>query len=341
MAEEKKELYEHFHFIVDPGQEPVRIDKYLVHRIANASRTRIQQAAYKKQIHVNGVPVRSAYKVQPDDEIQIFMEEPMRDHSVLPEDIPIEILYEDEQIIIVNKAAGMVVHPAHGNYNGTLINGLLYHLQRENGQIPEGIGPHLVHRIDKNTSGILVVAKDPVSKEFLARQFFHHTIERTYYALVWGDVKEDEGTIVGNIDRHRIDRKKYAVYPENDRGRHAITHYKVVERFGYVTLVQCNLETGRTHQIRVHMKHIGHPLFNDSTYGGNYILRGTTFSKYKQFVRNCFNLLPRQALHAKSLGFIHPGTKENVYFESPFPEDFQSVLDKWRNYVKHKEFETE
>ena len=341
MATSKKNLYEHFKFTVDPGQEPIRIDKFLVTRIANASRSRIQQATYRDQVFVNEVPVKASYKVQPNDNIRIMMREPRRNTENLAEDIPIDIIYEDDQFLIVNKEAGMVVHPAHGNYTGTLINALIHYFNNSGHKGLQNVGPHLVHRIDKNTSGILVVAKDAISKDFLGDQFFYHTIERTYYALVWGDVKENEGTIEGNIDRHKVDRKRYTVYPDGDRGKNAITHYKVIERFGYVTLIQCNLETGRTHQIRVHLKHIGHPLFNDEVYGGSNILRGTTFTKYKQFVKNCFQLMPRQALHAKSLGFIHPKTKEEVYFESPFPEDFQAVLDKWRNYVKHKDiFET-
>ena len=331
----KEKLYEHHNFQVDSGQEPIRIDKYLVGKMANASRTRIQQATYNEQIFVNGKIVKASYKVMPNDEIKIMLEEPLKEIEVIPEDIPIDIIYEDEQILLVNKAAGMVVHPAHGNYNGTLINALLFHHNKTGHSVLENMGPHLVHRIDKNTSGILVVAKDTKSKDFLGVQFFDHTIERKYFALVWGDFKEDEGTIERNVGRHKKHRKKYDVYPEGDYGKTAITHYKVVERFGYVTLVQCQLETGRTHQIRVHMKHIGHPLFNDEIYGGDKILRGTTFTKYKQFVNNCFKLMPRQALHAKSLGFIHPETKEEVLFESEFPEDFQAVLEKWRGYVKH------
>ncbi len=328
-------LYEHFRFTVDPGTELLRIDKYLFNLIRHTSRNKIQQASKAGCIVVNGKPEKQNYKVHPGDIISVLMPNPPRDTEILPEDIPLDITYEDDDLIIINKKAGMVVHPAYGNFTGTMVNALYHYMIGK--QLPDGspMRPLLVHRIDKNTSGLLVVAKNEQAQMRLAKVFFDHNLERRYWALVWGDFEEEEGTIVGNVGRNPKDRMVMAVFPEgSDQGKHAVTHWRVLERFGYVTLVECQLETGRTHQIRVHMQSIGHPLFNDESYGGNRILKGTTFTKYQQFVRNCFALLPRQALHAKSLGFAHPTTGEFVRFESELPSDFQSVLEKWRNYVK-------
>lgn len=335
LLEEKDELYEHFRFEVDKGTELIRIDKYLLNLIANTSRNKIQQAAKANCILVNGKPEKQNYRVHPLDVISVLMTHPPREIEIIPEDIPLQIPYEDDDIIIINKQPGLVVHPAYGNYTGTLVNALTFHLQGKKGKDGEELKPMLVHRIDKNTSGIMIVAKNELSQMTLAKDFFDHTIKRKYQALVWGDFKEDEGTVVGNVGRNPKDRTCMTVFPEGDQGKHAVTHYKVLERFGYVTLIECHLETGRTHQIRVHMKHIGHPLFNDETYGGNQILKGTTFTKYRQFIDNCFQLMPRQALHAKSLGITHPITKKEMFFDSELPEDFQAVLDKWRHYVKH------
>jgi 23S rRNA pseudouridine1911/1915/1917 synthase len=338
---EQEELYEHYRFTVDKGQSPLRIDKYLMNHIANTSRNRIQNACDADCILINGKPVKSNYKVKPGDDLQIVLPEPVREIELIPQDIPIDIVYEDEDLIIVNKKAGMVVHPAYGNYKDTLMNALFYHFEN----LPHAKGsehrnrPGLVHRIDKNTSGLLVIAKTEKAMAQLAKEFFERSIERTYLALVWGDFKEDSGTITGNIGRNMKDRKVMDVFPNGEYGKHAVTHYKVVERFGYVTLVECKLETGRTHQIRVHMKHAGHPLFNDGEYGGNKILKGTTFTRYKQFIENCFELMPRQALHALTLGFIHPSTGKKMFFESKLPEDFEAVLAKWRHYVKYHKSE--
>lgn len=331
-SNDQDELYEHHRIKVDKGQALLRIDKFLMNRIENASRSKIQAAAEAESILVNGKPVKSSYKVKPDDLITVVLAYPVRDTEIKPENIPLDILFEDEELVIVNKPAGLVVHPGYGNYTGTLVNALVYHFQHlphsRNGESRPG----LVHRIDKNTTGLLVIAKTEVAMTSLARQFFDHSIERTYLALVWGDVKEDKGTITGNIGHSLRDRKVMDVFPNGEYGKHAVTHYEVVERFNYVTLVKCRLETGRTHQIRAHFKHIGHPLFNDDTYGGNKILKGTVFSKYRQFVENCFALIPRQALHAKTLGFIHPTTHKRVDFDSSLPEDFTKVLSKWREY---------
>lgn len=328
---EKDILYENYRYTVDKGQAPLRIDKYLMVRIENASRNKIQQAAKSNCIKVNGEEVKQNYKVKPNDVIQIFLPTEPRDIEIIPQNIPLDIVYEDADLIIVNKKPNMVVHPAYGNYDSTLVNALTYYFQNST---PENKDkkPLLVHRIDKNTSGLLVVAKTEDAQSLLAEQFYYHTIERTYTALVWGDMKEDEGTIEANIARDEKDRKRMDVCSE-DKGKRAVTHWKVLERFGYTTLVQCRLETGRTHQIRVHMKHISHPLFNDETYGGNIILKGTTFTKYKQFIMNCFDLCPRQCLHATTLGFIHPITKKQISFSSNLPEDMQAVIDKWRSYV--------
>jgi 23S rRNA pseudouridine1911/1915/1917 synthase len=333
--EDSNELYEHFRFVVDKGQNPLRIDKYLMAKIENASRNRIQNSAHAGNILVNGVVIKPNYKVKPIDVISIVLAFPPRDTEVYPENIPISIVYEDNDIIIVNKSPGMVVHPGHGNFTGTLQNALLYHLQKNNPDNADA-KPFLVHRIDKDTSGIMLIAKNELAQSKIAKQFFDHTIDRTYTALVWGNIDHDEGTIDANIGRDIRNRLVQAVFDDPEKGRHAVTHYHVLERFGYVTLVECRLETGRTHQIRVHFKHIGHPLFNDESYGGSEILKGTTFTRYKQFVQNCFKLIPRQALHAKSLGFIHPTTRQFIHFDSNYPDDLQSVIIKWRQYSQHQ-----
>ncbi len=331
-SSQKIEGYEHHRFVADKGQEPIRVDKFLTNFIENTSRNRIQLAAKFGHVYVNEVPVKSNYKVKPGDVVQLIFNYPPYEHLLVPEDIPLDIVYEDSEVIVVNKPAGMVVHPGHGNYSGTLVNALLHHVEN----LPENSDerPGLVHRLDKNTSGIMVAAKTENAMTDLAMQFFKRTTDRLYYALVWGDVEQDEGTIEGHIARHEKNRLLMAVYPDGEQGKHAVTHYKVIERFRYVTLVQCKLETGRTHQIRVHFAHIGHPLFNDERYGGDKILKGTTFSKYKQFIENCFTLMPRHALHAKTLGFDHPTTKERLFFDSELPEDFRAVLEKWRRYTK-------
>lgn len=336
IQEEEQELYEHHRFIVDKGQGLLRIDKFLILRLENVSRSKIQKAADAGNILVNDIVVKSSYKVKPDDIITVMMSQPVREFKLIAEDIPLDILYEDNDIIAINKPPGMVVHPAYGNYNGTLVNALLYHFQQNGENSVEIPTPFLVHRIDKGTSGVLLVAKNEDAQMKMGKQFFHHTIERKYQALVWGDVKEDKGTVVGNIGRSLKNRKVYSVFPNGEYGKEAITHYRVIERFGYVTLIECQLETGRTHQIRVHMKYIGHTLFNDENYGGNEILKGTTFTKYKQFVSNCFKICPRQALHARSLGFEHPISGERMFFEQPLPEDFSGLIEKWRNYAIHK-----
>jgi 23S rRNA pseudouridine1911/1915/1917 synthase len=328
--------YEHYKFIAAPGQEPLRVDKFLHNFIENSSRNKISLAAKHGCVMVNGNRVAANYKVKPHDEVQIVFEYPPYDHILTPEDIPLDIIYEDDHVVLINKAAGMVVHPGHGNYSGTLINAAMFHL----GELPSAPKryPGLIHRIDKDTSGLIVLVKTREAMASLGRQFYYKTTSRIYYALVWGNVEQDEGTIVGNIARDPSNRMEMKVFPEeSDIGKHAVTHYKVLERFGYVTLVQCQLETGRTHQIRVHMKHIGHTLFNDERYGGDKILKGTTFSKYQQFIRNCFEIMPRQALHAKTLGFEHPATGEFMNFECDLPEDFENVLEKWRRYTKNKD----
>ena len=323
------EMYEHFRFVVDKGQSPLRMDKFLFSRIENASRNKIQVAAKADCVLVNGKPEKPSYKVKPLDVITILMSKPPRDTDVIPQNIPLEIVYEDDDVIIVNKKAGMVVHPSYANYDGTLVNALTYYF---NEQGKDAI-PALVHRIDKDTSGLLLVAKNEVAQTYLAKQFFDHTVERRYQALVWGDFDEDEGTITGNLGRSAKDRRVVAVYPDGSQGRHAVTHYKVLQRFNYVTLVECRLETGRTHQIRAHMQYIKHPLFGDKTYGGDTIVKGTTFTKYKQFVNNCFDILPRQALHAKTIGFVHPTTHNLLQFDSDLPDDMQRVIAKWKKYV--------
>ena len=339
--DQQDEMYEHFSLTVDKGQALLRIDKFLTNRMEGASRNRIQTAADAGTILVNGTPVKSSYKVKPLDRISIVMPYPVREIEIIPENIPLDIRYEDDDLIIVNKAAGMVVHPGHGNYSGTLVNALTYHLKDlplfQNGDMRAG----LVHRIDKNTSGILVIAKNERAHARLAKQFYDHTIDRVYCALAWGNMESEEGTVTGNVGRSLKDRMKMAVFPDGTQGKHAVTHYKVLERLGYVNLLECRLETGRTHQIRVHMEYIGHPLFNDERYGGDRILKGTTFSKYKQFVENCFQQLPRHALHARSLGFVHPSTGKYIYFESDLPEDMRTVIDRWRNYVANRPAENE
>jgi 23S rRNA pseudouridine1911/1915/1917 synthase len=333
---EQDELYEHFNLIVEKGQAMTRLDKYLMNRLENTSRNRIQQACEAGCIIVNGKTTKSSYKIKPLDQIQLVLPEPVRETELIPQDIPIEIFYEDDDLVIINKAPGMVVHPAYGNYSGTLMNALVYHFDKLPQQANNMHRPGLVHRIDKNTSGLLVIAKTETAMTILAKAFFDRTIERKYVALVWGDFKEDEGTITGHVGRNLKDRKIMDVFPDGSQGKHAITHYKVLERFNYVTLVECKLETGRTHQIRVHMKHINHPIFNDDSYGGDRILKGTTFTKYKQFIDNCFKILPRHALHAQTLGFTHPRTGEKMFFECPLPTDMSEALDKWRHYVKYQ-----
>lgn len=333
--DQNEELYEHYNITADRGQGLLRIDKFLTAKLMNTSRARIQAAADNDCILVNGKAVKSSYKIKPLDVVSIVMPYPRREVEITPEDLPLDILFEDDEIVIVNKEAGMVVHPGHGNYSGTLVNALTYHF-RDLPLFQSGEQrPGLVHRIDKDTSGLLVVAKTERAHSKLAKQFFEHSIIRRYHALVWGNLPEDQGTIRGNIGRSAKDRLQMAVFPEDsDQGKSAVTHYKVIERFAYTTLVECHLETGRTHQIRAHFTHIGHPLFNDERYGGDKLLKGTTFTKYRQFVDNCFSLMPRQGLHALSLGFVHPATGEQVYFESSYPADFAACIEKWRNYHK-------
>ncbi|MDD2986221.1 RluA family pseudouridine synthase [Flavobacterium sp.] len=333
------ELYEHHRFEVPKGQSMLRIDKYLMQVVENATRNKIQQAAVAGNILVNEEAVKSNYKVKPFDVIRVLMTHPPFEYLLEPENIPLDVVYEDDQLLIVNKEAGMVVHPGHGNYSGTLVNALAYHF--ENLPMNSSERPGLVHRIDKNTTGLLVVAKTDLAMAYLTKQFANKTSEREYIALVWGNVENDEGTVGGYIGRHVKDRMQMAVFDDETKGKPAVTHYKVLERLGYVTLLACRLETGRTHQIRAHMKHIGHTLFNDERYGGHHILKGTTFTKYKQFVENCFKILPRQALHAKTLGFEHPITKEFIRFDSEIPLDMQECIEKWRNYSKSHEIEEE
>ena len=331
------ELYEHFRVVVDKGQSQVRVDKYLFERLVNSSRNRIQKAADAGLIMANGKPVKSSYKVKPCDVLTVMMDRPRYDNDIIPEDIPLDIVYEDNDLMVVNKPAGLVVHPGCGNYHGTLVNAIAWHLKDNPRYDPNDPQVGLVHRIDKDTSGLLVVAKTPDAKTHLGLQFYNKTTKRKYNALVWGVVENNEGTIEGNIGRNPKDRMQMAVLSDPAQGKHAVTHYRVLERLGYVTLVECVLETGRTHQIRVHMKHIGHTLFNDERYGGNEILKGTHFSKYKQFVNNCFETCPRQALHAMTLGFVHPRTGEEMFFTSPLPKDMTNLIDKWRNYISNRE----
>jgi 23S rRNA pseudouridine1911/1915/1917 synthase len=333
--QESDELFEHHRIMVDPGQQALRIDKFLFDRLPNSSRSKIQGAVKMGFVLVNNLQIKSNYKIRPNDEIVISLPEPPRDNELVPEDIPLDIVFEDDHLLIVNKPAGMVVHPAFQNWSGTLVNALAFHFK----QLPEMANnegrPGLVHRIDKGTSGLLVIAKTENAMAGLAKQFFDHSIERTYWALVWGEMKDQKGTIDVHVGRSLKDRKITTAFPEGDFGRHAITHYEVIKELRYVSLVKCNLETGRTHQIRAHMKYIGHTLFGDTTYGGDRVLKGMKFSKYKSFVENCFKIMPRQALHAKSLGFIHPITKEQMHFDSDLPQDFIDVLDKWEHYVQY------
>jgi 23S rRNA pseudouridine1911/1915/1917 synthase len=332
-ADEGDELYEHHRIVADRGQEFLRLDKFLLNRLANASRTKIQDAIRVEAVQVNGRVTKSSYRVRPADVITITLPEPPRTGKVEPQEMALDIRYEDADLLIVNKPAGMVVHPAYGNWEGTLVNGLAYHLAN----LPTGrngeIRPGLVHRIDKDTSGLLVIGKTEWAMTHLSQQFFHHTIERSYLALAWGKFEEEEGTVRGHIGRSLRDRKVQAVYPGGEQGKHAVTHYKVRQRYGPVTLLECRLETGRTHQIRAHMQHIGHPLFSDATYGGDRIRQGQAMGSYKSFVENCFALMPRQALHARSLGFVHPSTGEHMYFEVELPEDFTAVLAKWEGWA--------
>ncbi len=327
-------LYEHHAFIADPGQSPLRVDKFLMSRIENVTRSKIQQSAKEGSIYVNDLIVKSNYKVKGRDRVKVLFAHPPYENLLVAEDIAIDIVYEDDILVVINKPPGLVVHPGHGNYSGTLLNGLLHHFEK----LPQNLNnrPGLVHRIDKDTSGLLVVAKTEQAMTHLSKQFFYKTSERKYLALVWGDIKEDRGTIEGAIGRHPKNRLQMTVFEDNSEGKEAITHFKVLERFGYVTLIECQLETGRTHQIRAHLKFIGHTLFNDARYGGEKILKGTSFTKYRQFVDNCFKLLPRQALHAKTLGFIHPKTGEKMQYDSTIPDDFNSAINKWRQYAQHK-----
>ncbi|MGM0932289.1 MAG: RluA family pseudouridine synthase [Bacteroidota bacterium] len=335
IEEQDETLYEHHKFVAKIGQKPLRVDKFLMNFIENATRNKIQKAAKTGNIYVNDEAVKQNYKVKAGDIVQVMFEHPPYEFLLTPENIPLDIVYEDDSLLVINKPAGMVVHPGHGNYSGTLINALIYHFDNLPNNSSER--PGLVHRIDKDTSGLLVVAKTEHAMTHLSKQFFDKTSDREYVALVWGNVEEDEGKIEGNIGRHPKNRLQNTVYEGDDeiKGKPAVTHYKVLERFGYVSLVSCKLETGRTHQIRVHMKHIGHTLFNDERYGGDKILKGTTFSKYKQFVDNCFKVLPRQALHAKTLGFTHPETGEELSFDTEIPQDMQNCIEKWRNYSKN------
>lgn len=328
------ELYERFSITIDKGQEPLRIDKFLMQRLEGATRNKLQQSINLGMVTVNGKDVKPNYKVKPGDSIVIFSDMSPEETDIIPEKLNLDIVYEDADLIIINKPAGMVVHPGSGNYSGTLLNGISWYLQQQTPGITEDTLPRfgMVHRIDKNTSGLLVLAKTDKAMRHLAKQFFDHTISRKYVALVWGDVAEEEGTIIAHVGRHLRFRKLFEAYPEGDHGKEAITHYKVLERFGYVTLVECVLETGRTHQIRVHMKYLGHPLFNDDFYGGDKIVKGTVYSKYKQFVDNCFDICKRQALHAKTLGFVHPVSGNKMLFETPIPTDMATVIEKWKKY---------
>lgn len=335
--DDREGMFEHFRFEVDKGQSPLRIDKFLVNKLENISRNRIQSAADAGNILVNDKPVKSNYKVKPDDTISIVMAYPPREIEIVPENIPLNIIYEDDHLLVLNKEAGMIVHPGHGNFEGTLVNALYYHFKDlplfQTGEIRAG----LVHRLDKNTSGLLVIAKTDQVHNKLAKQFFNRTIVRKYLAIIWGEPKQNEGTITGHIGRNPKDRVKMYVFHDGSQGKHAVTHYKVLEHLGYLSLVECRLDTGRTHQIRVHFQYIKHPLFNDPDYGGDRILKGTTFSKYKQFVQNCFKILPRQALHAKSLEFIHPVTGEHMVFDSNLPDDMKMVIEKWKEYIENRQ----
>ena len=337
VQDDEQDLYEHHRIVVDKGQELIRIDKFIVNRIQNATRNKVQNAIDAGNIKVNENTVKANYRIKPFDVITIFYAHPPSDTELIPENIPLTIVYEDKDVVVVNKEPGMVVHPAYGHYSGTLVHALAYHFKNlpDNKQIIDGkeiSRPGLLHRIDKNTSGILIIAKNEIAMQKLSKDFFHHNLDRRYIALVWGDFEENEGTITAHVGRNLKNRKIMDTFPKGEYGKSAITHYKVLERFGYVTLIECKLETGRTHQIRVHMKHLGHPLFNDNEYGGDKIIKGTTFAKYKQFVENCFELCPRQALHAKSLEITHPSTGKILKFDSQLPTDMQGVIEKWRVY---------
>ena len=333
----ERELYEHFRFVADKGQTLLRVDKFLVTRMENASRNRIQQAAEAGCILVNGKPVKSNYRVKPLDVVSIVMDRPRYECEIIAQDIPLDIVYEDEDVLVVNKPAGLVVHPGHGNYSGTLVNALAWHFRDTPDYDVSDPRLGLVHRIDKDTSGLLVIAKTPDAKTHLGLQFFNKTTKRKYVALVWGAMENDEGRIEGHIGRSLKDRLQMTVFPNGESGKSAVTHYRTIERLGYVSVVECVLETGRTHQIRVHMKHIGHTLFNDERYGGDQILRGTTFAKYRQFVQNCFEICPRQALHAKTLGFVHPRTGQEMFFDTEVPADMTNLIERWRQYVSSRD----
>lgn len=336
--ESASEQYEHYRFVADKGQNLLRVDKFITCRIEGISRNRIQSAADAGCILSNGIPVKSNYKVKPNDIITIVMDRPKREIEIIPEDLPLDIVYEDDDLMVINKQPGLVVHPGHGNYTGTLVNAIAYHLKDTPEYDAKDPRLGLVHRIDKDTSGLLVIAKNANAKTHLSNQFFHKTSKREYIAVVWGTIEDDKGRIEGNIGRSVKDRLQMTVFEDPEHGKPAVTNYEVVERLGYITIVKCKLETGRTHQIRVHMKYIGHILFNDSRYGGDQILKGTTFTKYKQFVQNCFNICPRQALHARTLGFIHPRTGEEMLFECPVPSDMQQLIEKWRGYIASRDF---
>lgn len=336
-SENSDELFEHYRFVSDKGQGQIRVDKFLSTRIVGVSRNRIQQAAEVGCIQVNGISVKSNYKVKPNDVVTVMMDRPRHEFEIIAEDIPLDIVYEDDDVMVINKPPGLVVHPGFGNYQGTLVNAIAYHLKDTEAFDASDPRPGIVHRIDKDTSGLLVAAKNPYAKAHLSAQFYEKTTQREYLALVWGQLAEDEGRIEGNIGRSLKNRMQMTVFEDEEYGKPAVTNYKVVERLGYVTLVRCSLETGRTHQIRVHMKHIGHTLFNDERYGGNEILKGTHFSKYKQFVQNCFAICPRQALHARTLGFVQPRTGEQLLFEAPLPADMTALVEKWRGYISNRE----
>ena len=334
ITSEEDDLFEHYRIVADKGQSLMRLDKYLSLHVANASRTKIQNGIDAEAVKVNGLVTKASYKVKPLDVVTLSLPQPPRDTEIIPENIPLDIIYEDDVLLIVNKPTGMVVHPAFGNWSGTLVNALVYYFQNlPTGRNGEG-RPGLVHRIDKDTSGLLVIAKTEFAMTFLAKQFSDHTIERTYNALVWGEPKEEKGTITGNIGRSAKDRRVMEIFEDETQGKHAVTHWEIVKPLRYVSLLKCNLETGRTHQIRAHMRHIGHPIFNDTVYGGDKILRGISNGNYKAMVENCFSLLPGQALHAKSLGFVHPTTKQWLQFDTELPENFQAIIDKWETYVK-------
>ena len=336
ITSEEDDLFEHYRIVADKGQSLMRLDKYLSLHLANASRTKIQNGIEAEAVKVNGQVTKASYKIKPSDVVTLSLPQPIRDTEIIPENIPLDIIYEDDVLLLVNKPTGMVVHPAYGNWTGTLINALVYHFQNlPTGRNGEG-RPGLVHRIDKDTSGLLVIAKTEFAMTFLAKQFSDHTIERTYNALIWGEPKQEKGTITGNIGRSAKDRRVMEIFDDESQGKHAITHYEVIQSLRYVSLVKCNLETGRTHQIRAHMKHLGHPIFNDTVYGGDKILRGVSSGSYKAMVENCFSYLPGQALHAKSLGFIHPTTRQWLQFDTELPENFKAILEKWESYVKYQ-----